>query len=183
VVKEMIPDVSISPHIGEGHRKLFSTTILITHLWSVVFFLREAPALLLRHSIGELVGIAAYYLMFTLIEAVLIWGCLSLMAVMLPRRVLRANLASRGSAVIIATYLWALPLFLNFRLILYTERGRLTWLIGYGLVLTLLCLLFIKYDDLDERISAVVGRFSVLSATYLLLDMVGVVVVLIRNLG
>jgi hypothetical protein len=144
--------------------------------------LQEIPALKLRLSVSGILSLAAYILTFTLIEALLIWVIANILAVILPGVALREDYLGKGSMMVVMTYIWLLPLFRNFQMLLYWPVGRSLWIALFFLLLVLIQIAFMIIPELNRKLYPVIDRLAVLSGVYLLFDVAALLIIFVRNL-
>jgi hypothetical protein len=162
--------------------RLLLMCVLASHLWAIPGLLNEVPALILRLSVWNLIGVISYYMLFTLCEAVFVWMALNLLGAILPDAIIQQQLLAKGSVLVLVTYLWLAPILHNFRMLLYWPVGAWLWVGLYVLLLLSVQLLFMRFPSLDRRIRAAIDRLVVLAAAYVILDILGIFVIFVRNL-
>ena len=142
---------------------VFLMVVFPVHAWSIIVFLFNLPATLLRMTISQLVGVLSYQLVFAFLESVLVSGIIVLLAIFLPQNWLRRNFTQRGSLLVVVSVIWLLPVHLNKMLALFIpffdEPGWVYWLILviiylltlYGLfkLMTRFCQILQKFSSLD----------------------------------
>lgn len=163
--------------------RVFLMSILASHAWTLIGLFNEMPALALRLSFLELIGVTAYYLLFAFFEALVVWMIINLLSAVLPAGILRGEFLSKGSLLLFMTYLWIIPLFYNYRMLLYWPWGRSLWIVLYLLLLALIQLAFKLILDLPFKLRPAIERLAVLASIYLMFDLLALIVVSIRNLG
>jgi hypothetical protein len=145
--------------------------------------LYNMPPLLLRHSLWELAGIISYRLVFAAFEALLLLFVLILLSIILPGRWLRDQFAARGSVIAIVTSLWILVFHLGSG----TWRGWPLWpylaAAGYLLSLGVVYTLTVRHRRVEQAVISLVERLTIFSYVYLPLSVLGLFVVIIRNLA
>jgi len=163
---------------------LFLVCVFITHVWSMINFLHEMPSYILQQTIGEIIGVFSYMQMFVLIETLLVFGVILLIAFILPGKVILAKFISQGSLLIIITSLWTIPIHFQDQIIskLSLEiRGYLIlvslWIFSYIAVLFGSSILFRRVSKFEAAIQSFINKVVILSIIYLSLDIAcGVVV-------
>jgi hypothetical protein len=179
-----IPIASLSDRLPEKKQTIqfFLMCIFASHVWTILNFLHEIPALTLRLTALELVSVFSYFLTFALIEALVIWVIINLLSVILPPKILRDKFLAKASAILLMTYLWMIPLLRNFKTLLYWPRGRTLWFVLYLLLFFLIQYAFMKMPNLDRRITLIIEHLIVLSSVYVIFDFMAIIVILIRNI-
>ena len=151
-----------------------------------------------RTNYWDAVGVAAYGLMFALVESLLIWVILILMGFILPQKWSESKRMVLLGALIVVTALWAMIGQLYFLLewsfpsssILFLARQSHPLRILYAgyLVVATISVVLVAYlavfsDRFQRMFVSLIDRLSTLMGLYLFLDMASIIIVLIRNLG
>jgi hypothetical protein len=161
---------------------MFGVCAFPVHVWAIVNLLRELPAWLLRLSIWELIGVISYVLVFALVESVAFLVALLVLAALLPAKLLRDRFVAVGTMLVVITTAWAIAAHYNADAIrLWGLRQFALWgalylvsvLVGWALVY--------RFKRLQGIVVAVAERLVVLSAAYVVLDLLGVGIVVLRN--
>lgn len=166
---------------------LLSTCIFLVFLWSFLDFFNKFPSYILGYSLPEIVGIAAYNFTFALFESslyfLMIFLVLSLIALCLPDKWLGDHLALVGSGLAIILAARAMFGQFNYSFVagLSPQQKLFSWII-IGLVFLLVYALLITQPKFRRAWRALLKRLSVLSAIYVFFGLVGLVIVIIRNL-
>lgn len=136
---------------------------------------------LLRMTIWELTGIVSYTFLYTLLESILVFFALILGLLMLPKRWGKDRVISLTSVLIICTSIAAVVLHL------YEDRlGGLNILTVFGFYLLLMFAgfsLVVRRERIDRWINGLVDRITTLSFFYIFIDLIGVGVVIFRNIS
>jgi hypothetical protein len=151
------------------------------HIWAIVNLLHNIPALVLRLSAAELMGVIAYTLVFALFESVLLLIVLIIVSLLLPTAYFKDKIVVRGFILVFLTSLWVIPVLLEWFVLTDHQQGYLLWTVFYFSILILLHLWLQKHADLETKISTFAERLAILSSIYVCLDALGVVIVVIRN--
>ncbi|NLE44267.1 MAG: hypothetical protein GX620_06065 [Chloroflexi bacterium] len=160
---------------------VLSISVVVVHTWSIVNVLRETPALILRLSLWELLGVFAYTLAFALFESLLLPVALVILSMLLPASWFRTRFAAHGAAVVLVTAAWAVVAH-------YSPDASILSGHALGIVLCTLSvalpLAFIHLKPAVARVArSLAERATVLTWPYLLLDILGILIVLGRNLA
>lgn len=155
------------------------------HVWAYISLLDILPVTLLQMSLWNISGVAAYVLVFALIESVLVFAIFLLVRLILPETLFNLQSIQLLIVFIFTTSLAAI--FIN----LY-EKWDIRWLSFsnwialWSLVSTGSFILAVNRLSRNPRsreiLAAAVERLAVLSSVYVSLDILGVLVILIRNL-
>jgi hypothetical protein len=153
------------------------------HVWAIVIILITFPSWLLRLSMGELVGAISYPLVDALLESSILLLGFVLLAFILPSKWLADKFVALSSALAWLLAAWAvLVQFIYVRIVQWGPEkmipGSLLVVFSFGLVYWLVQ----RYDQLGNLIKRLVQGLMVLAYLYLIFDMLGLVVVIVRNL-
>ncbi len=161
---------------------LLMATVFPIHVWSLINVTREVPAWILRLSISDMVGVIAYAQFYALIDTLVIFIPLLLLAVLLPTTLFRNKFVAKGTAVIFISSAWFIFLHLNGQIIEQRQIAVLgIWGVSYLLVLAAAILIIQKNQKLEMAIVSFVQRLSVLSVLYLIIDLLSLIVIVVRN--
>jgi hypothetical protein len=168
--------------------------------------------MVLQLRVGELLGVFAYNQTFTLIENLLMVGFLMLLGAILPPRYLRDDFIFKGSFVVFFSALWAilfqgLEPFVKWLQPRWTQslgvldsilsQGILDWISSesylllvvlsiwgtwYLGILGLIPFLAQSYSRFRKPVLAFVDRLAVPSTFFVTIDLVGIILVMARNL-
>jgi len=153
------------------------------HVWAIVIILITFPSWLLRLSMGELVGAISYPLVDALLESSILLLGFVILAFILPGKWLADKFVALSSALAWLMAAWAvLVQFIYVRIVQWGPEkmipGSLLVVFSLGLVYWLVQ----RYDQLGNLIKRLVQGLMVLAYLYLIFDMLGLVVVVVRNL-
>ncbi len=181
-----------------GLWQLFVITALPLHIWAIVLILMDISWIAERTNFWDAIGVAAYGLMFALVESLIFFGLLVLVGFVLPKQWKEPQRVSLLGALILVTASWAILGQLYFLLDLSFPAGIIHFLAGqahplwflYGgffLVVTPTVLLAAYFGAYSEKFQntflSIIDRLSPLMGVYLFLDLIGIIIVIIRNLG
>ncbi len=150
--------------------------------WSIRGFLLELPSFLLYYGISEIFGVFCYMMAFAFVESLFVMGLLLFAAYVFPQKWFRRNFSHKATAMVlvIGAAMIVLQNSLTFQL------PPLKWLI-LGVVVTLLILvalslLLLKVERLRSIFDNLLERFRIFSYIYIPLGIIGLLVVIVRNL-
>ncbi|MBN1875714.1 MAG: hypothetical protein JXA33_15930 [Anaerolineae bacterium] len=133
-------------------------------------------------SVWELVGVIAYTQVFALIESGIVWLLLIVLGMVLPAELFRDRLVAQGSMWAWVTSGWAVAAHYNGDAIrLWGGRDYLLWLVLYIVSIAVFYVLFRCNSKAEGVFRSVVERLMVLSLVYVGLDLLGLLVIFIRN--
>jgi hypothetical protein len=158
---------------------IFSACVLPIHIWGILNLLIDIPSWLFYYDYIELIGGVAYTLVFALIESSLVFFFVIAVRLLLPRRWAADWFVSFSILAVFELTLTAL-LFQYF-----TVQGiyyKTELLLGSAVSILLTALLISKFDRLNHLVRSIASHFSILAYIYVFLDIVGLLIVIIRNL-
>lgn len=159
-----------------------SSIIFLINVWAIINILRAIPSWILSRTIWEMIGIISYPLIFALIESLLFLVGLIILAVILPKQILRCNFVALGSlAALLATLGMIVAHFYGEDLGIWTLKDFGKYLLVLiGLVIVSWVLVY-YLKRLKRTIESIASRLTPLSTVYLSLDIIAVMVIVIRN--
>jgi hypothetical protein len=166
---------------------VFASCSLPVHIWSVLTVLWVVPAWMPKMDWWELTGAVAYTLAFALLESLGLAALFALVAALVPAPVVRERFAGLGTMLAAVTVLWAFAAFSqavsSSEGLPELEPGRFALLAVLYLALAATSgALVIRWDRLNARLVSLAERVSVLAYIYLFFDMLGLVVIAVRNI-
>ncbi len=159
------------------------------HLWTYLQFFYQTPALVLRFTILDTLGVLAYVLAAALLDVVTFIGGLALLAVLLPPRFLRDQFAPAAVLITIWTSIWAAAFHYANVIAIRLGGGS-----DLALVVTLGILVFLYFAvalplpkaGVNPRVQrgalSLIERASFLGLIFLAFDVVSLLVIAARNL-
>ena len=180
-------------------RQEFGRLVLVTafpvHFWAIIQFLRHLPALMLHLRPAAIWDVLSYVLGGAFIETVLTAAALTLLAAILPRKLLRAHFLPAASLVVYISAGWAVLFhyaveITNALTALFAQADFLSVylyvlggiMIGYFATVFLVPHLAHTRPGLRRAMEEFAERVEVLSWIFLLADAAGIVTVVLRNL-
>jgi hypothetical protein len=158
---------------------IFTACVLPIHFWCIISLLIDIPSWLFIYDYIELIGGIAYTLVFCLLETLLVFTGVVTFRLLLPRR-------------------WAADWFVSFSILMVFELTMTALLFQFftvqgiyykteliavsAVVIGLTALLVSKFTRLNKLIRLITNHFSILAYIYIFFDVVGLFIVLIRNL-
>jgi hypothetical protein len=175
---------------------IFSVCVFTTHVWSIINLLRVVPSLLLMASTSEIIGVVAYTLVFTLLESILILGFVLIASLVFPSKLFKGKFTATMASLVLFTAVWSLPFHFGGTILLFitqfVQGMALIFLIVVFLSLwgTFYIIVLLKLpkslssdENLETKVVSFMERLVVLSAIYMVFDILGVIVVSIRNIA
>jgi hypothetical protein len=165
--------------------RLFLIGAFPVHIWAIVNLLHTFPSMLLEMNTLELISILAYVLTFALFESLFVFALLFLVTWFFPRKIstptllaVSAILVFFGSIAVTLVHLYGIWNITMFKFESWVILWAAVGVVASGLTL----LLVARKPKVEKPILSIVERLSLLSMLYVTLDLVGVVIVVIRNL-
>ena len=182
----------------QGLWSLFLMCALPLHLWTIILTLNDISWVSERTDLWDAIGVMSYGLIFTFVESLIIFLITALLGLLISKVWKEEVRISLLSIIIVILSLWAI---LNHSYFLW-EWSLPDGIIGfiaysthplrtlYGLVLFLVGLSFtvpvhlvLKSSKFLQLILVSMEKLSLLMSVYLILDITGAIIVIIRNLG
>jgi hypothetical protein len=143
------------------------------------------PAIRLEMGVWRILGVAAYVLGFALIESLFIFGLIFLVSIILPERLFGLKLVQVGSIFVLITAIAAL--FIHFYGQWEIESFSFAAWIALWAMIGLSTFIVAVYwlnrnQQVQEIFQSGIERLAVLSLVYISLDILGLFVIIIRNL-
>ena len=176
--------ISKNRRLSSGDLSLAFVAIAFpVHVWAIINILNFLPSWLLRLSAWELAGVIGYPLVDALLESCLLWLVLVILGLVLPRKWLADKFVALSSALSWLLAAWVVLVQFIFGSILRWGPGQmipglLLVAFSFGLVYWLVK----RYGRLEGWIKRIVQGLVVLTYFYLVFDLLGLVVVILRNL-
>ncbi len=181
----------------QGLWSLFLMCALPLHVWTMILAFRDLSWLTDRTNAWDAIGVLAYGLVFAFIESIVVFLVAAMLGFVVPGRWAPERRVGVMSVLAIALSLWAMleqlyflanlqwPAFIIELLIWSGHPLRTLYLIEVALVAAT-CLIPVFLVLLSNRafktLQAAIERLSLLAMLYLVFDVVGLVIVVIRNL-
>lgn len=153
------------------------------HVWAIISVMRQIPAWILRLSVGDIAAVIAYTLLFTLLETLLLFAGVVIVAMLLPRRWLADRLVPLATTALFVTAIWFVILQYNGNWI--TDRQIVpigAWAASYLVVTAGALFLVFRKTAVAQGLHSFTQRLLALSGLYLAVDLIGLVYIIARNL-
>jgi hypothetical protein len=177
--------------------KLFLVCAFPLHLWTILMVFRDVNWVAERTTSWDAVGFSGYALFYTLIESLLLFGFIALLGFIIPKN---WNITLRFVVLSLVAFILAGWSIME-QLILIVFWGWLrhladtltflftspwsAYVLFAGLIVisvTVPLLLLRKHPGLQEKVYSVLERLTLLSGLYLFIDVIGMIIILIRNI-
>lgn len=162
---------------------LLASCVFLLYTWSILRFFYAAPGWLLFLPPGEVLGIFAYTLGNALLESLLVLLLLVVLAVLLPAAWFRDRLVAQGTVLLLISGFWSVV----FQLIYasnpkWAPNKMLLWSVLFVLSAVISNLLVYRLEGFEKALDALVERLTVFLYFYIPMGLLGLAVVVIRNL-
>jgi len=148
------------------------------HVWSIIIMLRNVPSWILYMSGDDIVGSVAYHLMFTIFETLLIYLIILVIGLLIPKRWLPEPFLTTCAVLLIELSIMAI-VFQH----LVQQYSPLRWMFVACLMTLAISLIIVPRISKLQKITRLVAeRLTILTFLYVFLDIIGVIVVIARNL-
>jgi hypothetical protein len=152
------------------------------HVWAIVNVLIVIPAWMLRASLGELAGAISYPLVDALLESCVVWGLFIGISYALPRKWFSDHFVALSSALGWLLAGWAMAVQFTFLdIIVWDTWEMILGVLGIVVSLGLVYWLVRRFMGIQNVIKTVVQRLMVLTYFYMLFDLAGLVIIIVRN--
>jgi hypothetical protein len=156
-------------------------------VWSWIIFIYDLPSFMRSMRIGQILGIFAYVQVVSLIESILLFIVVTLLALSIPRRLFLNNYLPQVALLVFTLAFWAIGIHL------YQEQVALGssisnqslpyyWATLWVLVFFVLAILARYISRINSFLISFVDRLAFVSSVYLFFAVISVPVVIFRNL-
>ena len=167
------------------------------HLWALILIFRDVSWVAERTNLWDAIGVASYGLVFAFIESVLFFIAITLLGLVIPRTWQEDRRIALLSVLALMTTLWAIEGQAYFlwgsyvpehvlRYIAYSEHPlRLLYAAALAIVVPTIIIpiyLVMKSDRFLNLVQGLTERLSLLTMFYLFFDLLGLIVIIVRNI-
>ncbi len=161
----------------------FGAVAFPVHLWAIINILVILPAWQLRLSIWELAGVISYPLVDALLESCILWIGLVVLSYVLPKKWLADKFVALSSVLVWLLAAWAaLVQFIYERILQWEPKQMLPGLLLVAFSFGLVYWLVQRHGRLEGWIKRLTQGLAVLTYFYMIFDLLGLAVVILRNL-
>jgi hypothetical protein len=151
---------------------------LPVNAWALVNTLYFVPSWILYRDLWDFIGAVSYVLLFSLIEILGFFVLLMLGGYLTPGRWLKDNFVPFTTVIVIEAT--AIAIGLHYFPKLFWQKKLLAVAVVGVFIVAALCIE--KFPLVKKGINAFVDRISILSFLYLILNFLGLVIIIIRNI-
>lgn len=182
---------------SQGLWALFFMCALPVHAWALMLAFRDVSWLIVRTNLWDAISVVSYGLVFALLESIVFFGVLLLLGVLVPRQWSVDKQVAFLTVLVLVLSMWAMVDQLFFLLNMLVPSGVIDFLVHtthplrimyiFAIIVVTLSYLFPilwleRFAYAVRMVKGFIERFSVLVFFFLLLDMAGLIIVLIRNI-
>ena len=164
---------------------VLGVVVFVVHSWSVRGFLHEVPSFILYFKIGQILAVFAYMMGFALLESLLVTFGLGLLSLTLPVSWFKNGFVYKSFITVVlggVAMLWLENTIMSWNNKFPPMELLLTFAgITLGVWVALL-LFFHFFKPLQKPLLFIADRIGVMAYLYVPLGVLGLIVVLIRNL-
>jgi len=159
---------------------IFVACAFPVHVWAIIGLLNQIPAWILRVNLWELAGMIGLTLVFTLLESLIGTVGVLILAALVP-----GNWFTEKMVVLSALFIWLTSIV---SMIAHLQEPLVRSFFGIVIVVTYLAFvlgsywLLQRFPKFEIGVKSFIERLAVLTALYLFIDVVGLVIVIIRNI-
>ena len=159
---------------------LFVACAFPVHVWAIIGLLNQIPAWILRVNFWELAGMIGLTLVFTLLESLIVTVGVLALAAIIPGKWFTEKM------VILSTLFIWLTSIVSIIAHLKEPLMRSFWgiliLVGYLALLPGAYWLVRRFPKFETGMKSFMERLTILTVLYLFFDIVGLVIVILRNI-
>ena len=176
---------------------LFLVCAFPLHLWALILIFRDLSWVAERTNVWDAIGVASYGLVFTFIESVMFFAVISLLGLTVPTKWQEDRRVALLSVLALLTTLWAVEgqayfiwgSYLPEHVLRYVASSehplRLLYATALAMVVPTIILpvyLILKSDRFLNLVQGLIERLSLLTMFYLFFDLLGLIVIIVRNM-
>ena len=196
-MKKRLTDILLPGLTKNNIWKLFLFNVFLFHLWTFFMVFRDVPWVVERFGDWDAVGLTSYALMFALVESIGVFIFFLVINFFIPSRFEQKQRLSILSVMILMIWIWGVLgqlYFLAgtgvnqiFRILLASASRPLVmiYLIIFPIVaISVFIPLYalVKKPQRALKFTEILDRISTLSILYLVLDVIGIFIVIFRNI-
>ena len=181
-----------------GLWSLYLTCAFPLHVWTIILSLRDFSWVAERTNSWDAIGVVSYGLVFALVESLLVFLVALLLGFLISKKWDEDRRIALMGLLVFITSLWAIISYLYFMLnvsvpcksILFmaglAHPLRFLYAVSFALVVPTIVLptfLMLRSEKLLQGLQGFFERLSLLTQFYLFFDFVGLVIIIVRNIG
>lgn len=148
------------------------------HLWALFLIVAAIPQWLLRLNQGQIIGSVGYSLALTLVETLVVFAVVMALLLILPKRLIEpAAIPLAAAFVLISLAFMVYILYIPFG----DEMKLALGVVGYVVALVAAWFAIKRWPRLARIINSVIDRLIPLAFLYIVFDLLGLILVIVRN--
>jgi hypothetical protein len=187
-----------SKYNKQGLWLLFLMCVFPQHLWTLIFAFRDISWLISRTNVWDAIGNTSYGMVYAFFESVLIFCVLTLVGFFTPSRWEVNRRVAFLTLLLFITSLWGMVSQLLYLWNIWLPLPLMQFIANTGRPLVMLYLLslaivvptvsfpvfaFVRWDKTLSSLLDFMDRLTTLSMLYLFFDVIGLIIVVIRNVS
>lgn len=192
-----LPKINTQIYSKQGLWSLFLMCAFPLHAWTLILAFRDISWLIERTNAWDAVGVTAYGLLFALVESVAIFLVATVLGFLVSVQWDKDRRVALLTVLVLIASLWAMVDQLFFLLNVSLPGQMIHFLVQtdhplrvlYTVVLAMVistvlipAILVLQSRRFFQFVQGLIERLSMLTMFYLLFDIVGLVIVIVRNL-
>ena len=180
----------------QGLWSLFLICAFPLHLWTIILAFRDFSWVSERTNSWDAVGVLSYGLIFTLIESVVIFLVAALLGFFISKKWNEERRVNLMGLLVLITSIWAMVNYLYFMLNIAVPGETILFIAGLahplrfiyavtlalvGITVALPTFFMLQSEKFVKGVQGLFERLSLLTLFYLFFDVVGLVIVIVRN--
>jgi len=186
-----------SKYNKQGLWLLFLMCVFPQHLWTLIFAFRDISWLIDRTNVWDAIGNTSYGMIFAFFESLFIFCALILVGLVTPSRWEVNRRVAFLTLILFITSIWGMVSQLLYVWDIWLPFSVMQFFASTGRPLVMLYLLslvivvptvsfpvfvFLRWEKMLPSLLDFMDRLTTLSMLYLFLDVIGLVIVVIRNI-
>lgn len=191
-----LTSLKIQRYSKQGLWSLFLMCAFPIHLWTLILAFRDISWVRARTNLWDALGVVSYGMVFAFIESVIVFGMAGLFGLLVSTKWNEERRVALLGILVLIMALWAVDGQAYFVWGSYVPAQALWYIAGlehpfrflYGTMLAVVFLttaipawLLLKSDRFFQLVQGLMERLSLLTVFYLFFDIVGLMIVVIRN--
>lgn len=158
---------------------LFVYTAFPIHVWTIANMLKDVPSWALYMRYWELASTVAYTLVFALFETIVVLLPVIFIGMIIPKRWVSNVFVPWAGVMLVEGAIGAIV----FQEVILTFGPKKMTLAIILLAMALSTVVVVWAQKLREIVRVVAQRFSILAFLYIFFDLIGLAIVIVRNVG
>lgn len=180
----------------QGLWSLFLVCAFPLHLWTIIFAFRDFSWVSERTNSWDAVGVLSYGLLFAFIESVAVFLVTILLGFLISKKWEESRRNALLGNLVLITSLWAMVSYLYFILQVSVSGQTIDFFVSLGhplrflyaislalvgVTVTLPTYFILRSEKFLQFIKGLFERLSLLTVFYLFFDLIGLIIVIVRN--